>query len=82
MLNVNIGVAHVDNKWKRLEKPSVQRIQDARLRPAPLLNCIRRAKSMYGYQNTELKRLAFLRPYLTDVMFSNARSASLLRYFV
>ena len=42
--------------------------------PVSLLNHIRCAKSSSGYQNTELKRLAFLKPYLT-----NARSASLLR---
>jgi len=45
---------------------------------ASLLNHIRRAKSAYGYQNTELKRLAFLRLHLTDAMFSKARFASLL----
>ena len=49
-----------------------------RLKPASLLNCIRRAKFMSGYQNAELKRLAFLGLHLPDVMFSNARSASLL----
>jgi len=30
-----------------------------------ILDCIRRAKSASGYQNAELKRLAFRRPYLT-----------------
>jgi len=50
-----------------------------RLRTASLLNCIRRAMFAYGYQNAELKRLVFLRPYLTDTMFSNARSTSLLK---
>ena len=45
---------------------------------ASLLNCIRRAKSVSGYQNAELKRLAFLRFHLPDAIFSNARSASLL----
>ena len=41
------------------------------------LNCIRREKSASEYQNAELMRLAFLRPYLVDATFSNARSASL-----
>ena len=72
MLNVEKGVTHVDNRWKKLEKPSVQQIQDARFMPDSLLNRIRRAKSASGYQNVELKRLAFLRLHLTDVMFSNA----------
>ena len=44
-----------------------------------LLNSIRRMKSVSGYQSAELTKLAFLRPYLADAMFSNARSASLLR---
>jgi len=44
-----------------------------------LLNSIRCVKSASGYQSAELMRLAFLRPYLTDVTFSNAKSASLLR---
>ena len=80
MLNVDKGIVHVDNRLKKLEKPSVQQIQDARLRLASFLNRIRRSKSAPGYQNAELKRLAFLRLHLTDAMFSNARSASLLRY--
>jgi len=50
-----------------------------RLRPAYLLNYIRCVRSTSGYQNTELKRLVFLRSYLIDAMFSNTRSASLLR---
>ena len=79
MLNVDKGIAHVDNRCKKLKKPSIQQIQDARLIPASLLNRIRRAKSASKYQNTELKRLIFLRPYLTHAMFSNVRSVSLLR---
>jgi len=39
---------------------------------------IKRAKSASGYQNAELKRLAFLRLHLPDAMYSNVRSASLL----
>ena len=78
MLNVDKGVANVNNRWKKLKKPSVQQIQEVRLRPASLLNCIRHAKSASGYQSTELKRLTFLRLYLTDAMFNNARFASLL----
>ena len=35
---------------------------------ASILNYIRRAKSASGYQNAELKRLAFRRPYLIDAM--------------
>ena len=50
-----------------------------RLRPTYLLNCIRRAKSASGYQKEDLEKLTFLRPYLTDAIFSNARSASLFR---
>ena len=79
MLNVDKGIVHDDNRWKKLKKSSVQQILDARLRPACLLNCVRCVKFASGYQNVELKKLAFLRPYLTDAMFSNARSASLLR---
>jgi len=76
MLNIDKGVAHVDNKCKKLEKLSVQQIQDAWPMPASLLNCFRRAKSVSRYQNTELKRLTFLRLHLTDIMFSKAKSAS------
>jgi len=79
MLNVDKGVEHVDNRWKKMEKPFVQQIQDARFNPMSLLNSIRHVKSASRYQSTELTRLAFLRPYLADAMFSNARSASLLR---
>jgi len=66
-------------QMKKAGKIIVQQIQDVMLRPASFLNCIRRAKSASGYQNAELKRLAFLRPYFTDAMFSNARSVSFLR---
>ena len=44
-----------------------------------LLNRIRRTKSASGYQRAELTRLVFLRPYIADAMFNNARSAYLLR---
>ena len=74
-----LNVAHVDNRWKKLVKPSVQQIQDARLKPASLLNNIRRVKSASGYQSTELMMLAFLRSYLTGATFSNAKSAFHLR---
>ena len=47
--------------------------------PVSLLNHIRRAKSASECQNAELKRLTFLRLHLPDAIFSNARSASLLR---
>jgi len=60
-------------------KKTIYPAQDAMLMPASLLNRIRRAKSVSGYQNAELKRLAFLRLHPTDAMFSNARSISLLR---
>ena len=43
------------------------------------LNYVRRVKSASEYQNTELKKLTFLRPYLIDMMFSNTRLVSLLR---
>jgi len=79
MLNIDKSDAHVDNRCKKLEKLSVQRIQDARLMPASLLNRIRRAKFASRYQNTEFKRLTFLRLHLPDATFSNARSVSLLR---
>ena len=79
MLNVDKGDAHVDNKCKKLEKSSVQQIQDARSMPASLLNRISRAKSASGYQNAELKRLAFLRLHLPNSTFSNARSVPLLK---
>ena len=78
MLNFDKDNAHVDNKCKKLEKPSVHQIQDARLMLASLLNHIRRAKFASGYQNAEFKRLTFLKLYLTDAMFNNARSTSLL----
>ena len=68
MLNIDKGVAHVNNRWKMLEKPSIQQIQDAKFNPASLLNNIRRVKSASGYQSTEFTRLVFLSPYLTDVM--------------
>ena len=79
MSNVDKGDTHVNNRCKKLEKPSVQQIQNARLMPAFLLNRIRRVKSASGYQNAKLKRLAFLRPYLIDAMINNVRPASLLR---
>jgi len=79
MLNVNKGILYVDNRWKKLKKLSVQQIQDARLKPASLLKYIRCAKSASAYQNAELKRLTFLRSYLTNVMLSNARFVSLFR---
>ena len=60
-------------------KAIFQQIQDARFNPASLLNNTRRVKSASGYQSAELTRLAFLRPYLIDAIFNNARSASLLR---
>ena len=77
-MNVDKGDTNVDNRCKKLEKLFVQQIRDARLIPASLLNRIRRVKSASGYQNGELKRLAFLRLHLTDAMFSNARFMSLL----
>ena len=79
MLNIDKGITHVNNRRKKLEKPSVQQIQDARLKPTFFLNCIRLAKFASRYQNAELMRLAFLRPYLADAMFNNVRFASLLR---
>ena len=54
-------------------------MQGVRLKPVSLLNCIRREKSASGYQNAELMRFVFLRFNLADMMFSNARSAYLLR---
>ena len=79
MLSVNKGDAHVDNRCKKLEKPVVQQIQDARLKFASLLNNIRCVKSTSGCQSVELMRLVFLRPCLTGVTFSNTKFASLLR---
>ena len=79
MLNIDKGVVHVNNRWKKLEKPYVQQIQDARLKPASLLNNIRRVKFASRYQSAELIRLTFLKLYLTGMTFSNAKSASLLR---
>ena len=80
MPNVDKGDAHVDNRWKKPKKKTfVQQMQNARLMPASLLNRIIREKSVSGYQNAELKRLTFLRRYLTDAMFSNASFVSLLR---
>jgi len=66
--------------WKNYLSSRYRRqIQDTRLNPASLLNCIRRAKSASGCQNAELMKLTFLRPYLADATFSNARFTSLLR---
>jgi len=79
MPNVEKDDAHFDNRCKNLENPSVQQIQDARFMPASLLNHISRVKSVSGYQNVELRRLAFLRLYLLDATFSNVRSVPLLR---
>ena len=79
MLNIDKGVTHVDNRWKKLGKSSVYQIQDARFRPASLLNYIRRARSASGYQNAKLMKSAFLEFYLRDTMFNNARSASFLK---
>ena len=75
MLNVDKGIAHVDNRCKKLEKSSVQQIQNARLKPASLLNRIRCAKSTSGYQNAELKRLVFL-AYRHDVQQCEVRVPS------
>ena len=44
-----------------------------------ILETNQHAKSASGYQNAELMRLAFMRAYLVNMTFSNARSASLLR---
>ena len=77
MLNINKSVAHANNRWKKWEKIIYLADTGCQAQATSLLNCIRRIKSAYGYQNAELKRFACLRPYLTDVMFSNARSASL-----
>ena len=79
MPNVDKDDAYVDNRCKKLEKSSIQQIQDARLMSVPLLNCIRRVKSTSGYQNAELKRLALLGLHLQDAKFNNARSAPFLR---
>ena len=78
MLNVDKGDAHVNNRCKKLKKSSIQEIQDTRPMSASLLNRLRHVKYVSGYQNVKLKKLVFLRLHLTDSMFSNARSASLL----
>jgi len=79
MLNVDKGVMHVNNGWKILEKTiypaDIGREAQARVSS----DSIRRVKSTSRYQNAELMRHVFLRPYLTDVTFSNARFAFLLR---
>jgi len=45
---------------------------------ASLLSCVRRVKSAFGDQNARLKKLVFLKPYLLNASFSDARSVSLL----
>jgi len=79
MLNVDKGDAHVNNRCKKLEKLSVQQIQNAKLMPASLLSYVKRVKSAFGDQNAELKKLVFLRPHLLDATFSNTRSIPLFR---
>ena len=79
MTKIDKGDAHVDNRRKKLEQLSVQQIRNARLRPASLLSYVSRAKSVFGDQNSKLKRLAFLRLHLSNAMFSSARSVTLLR---
>ena len=72
MLNVDKGIAHIDNRWKKLKKPFVQQIQNAGLNPAFLLSSSRLANlaSLYA----EFMKSAFLEFHLRD-----ARSASFLK---
>ena len=59
MLNVDKGTTHVDNRWKKLKKPSVQQIQNAGLRPTFLLSSTRLASQILNarpaslYQNAK-----------------------------
>ena len=61
------------------EKPSIQQIQNARLKLAFLLSSSRLANPASLYQNTEFMKFVFLEFYLRDTMFSNARFASFLK---
>ena len=76
MLNVDRDDARVKYRPKKLEQSSVQQIQNARIRPASLLSCVRRTKTAYGDQNAKPNRLAFLRLYFPNATISNVRSAS------
>ena len=79
MLNVDRDDARVNYRRKKLEQPSVQQIQNARLKPTSLLSYVRHAKSAYGDQNAKPNRLAFLRLYFPNAMCSSERAMLLLR---
>ena len=77
--NVDRGDVRINYRRKKLEQLSVQQMQNVRLKPASLLSYVRRAKSVYGDQNTKPNRLAFLRLHFPNATFSSARSVLLLK---
>ena len=77
-LNVDRDDARVNYRRKKLEQPTVQQIQNVKLKPVSLLSYVRCVKSAYGDQN-EPNRLAFLRLHFPNATFSSARAMLLLR---
>ena len=78
-LNADRDDTRVHYRPKKLEQLAVQQIQNARLKPASLLGCVKRTKSAYRDQNAKPNRLAFLRLHFPNATFSSARAMLLLR---
>ena len=70
----------VNYRLEKLEQLLIQQIQNARLKLASLLSCVRRTKSAYGDQNAKPETLAFLRLHIPNATFSSARFVPLFRY--
>jgi len=79
MLNDDRDDVRVNYRREKLEQLPVQQIQNARLKPASLLNHVRSTKSAFGDLNAKPTRPAFLKLHFPNAMFSSARSAPLLR---
>ena len=79
MLNVDRDDARDNCKRKKLEQSSVQQRQNARLRLASLLNCVRRTESAYGDPNAKPNGLAFLRLYFPNATCTSVRAILLFR---
>jgi len=81
--NVDRDDARVNYRRKKVEQLSVQqyvqRIQNAKLKPASLLNHVRCAKSAFGDLNVKLRRPAFLELHFPNATFNNVRFVPLLR---
>jgi len=78
-LNDDRDDVRVNYKREKLEQLPVQQIQNTRLKPASLLNHVRRAKSAFGDLNAKPTRPAFMKLHFPNVMFNSARSVPLLR---